>query len=117
MPRIRELEQPFSSLCQKALKLLAGQLVNLKPRTRWKVTAIHQQALPACVQYQNVWTIVFQTPGQAVSIVGTIAYSAIGTTIIILITKFITGGLRVEKDDEIIGLDNTIHGERAFELE
>jgi len=54
---------------------------------------------------------------QAISIVATIAYSAIGTTIIVLITMFVTGGLRVEKESEIIGLDNTVHGERAFEIE
>ncbi|MBW1813822.1 MAG: ammonium transporter [Deltaproteobacteria bacterium] len=63
----------------------------------------------------------FGNPGQlsiqAISIVATIAYSAIGTTIIVLITKFATGGLRVEKDNEITGLDSTIHGERAFEIE
>ena len=54
---------------------------------------------------------------QAISIVATIAFSAVGTLIIIYITKLITGGLRVSRDDEMMGLDSAIHGERAFELD
>lgn len=53
---------------------------------------------------------------QIVSIVGTAAFTAIGTVIVIYVTKLITGGLRVEEESEIEGLDNAIHGERAFEL-
>jgi len=34
-----------------------------------------------------------------------------------MITKVLTGGLRVEHDDEVKGLDSSIHGERAFEIE
>ncbi|MBW2100882.1 MAG: ammonium transporter, partial [Deltaproteobacteria bacterium] len=44
-------------------------------------------------------------------------FTAVGTIIIVYVTKFITGGLRVNYEDEIEGLDNTIHGERAFEIE
>jgi len=54
---------------------------------------------------------------QAISIVGTIVYTAIATLIIVYITKFITGGLRVDEENEIQGLDNAIHGERAFEID
>ena len=54
---------------------------------------------------------------QFVSIVGTIAFSATATLIVIFITKFFTNGLRVDKDDELEGLDNALHGERAFEIE
>lgn len=65
--------------------------------------------------------LIYGNPGQltlqAISIIATIGYSAVGTTIIVLITKFATGGLRVEKECEIIGLDSTIHGERAFEID
>jgi ammonium transporter, Amt family len=53
---------------------------------------------------------------QIISIVGTAVFSAIGTLIVVYITKLITGGLRVTKDDEITGLDSSIHGERAFEI-
>jgi Amt family ammonium transporter len=54
---------------------------------------------------------------QAISIVATAAYTAVGTLIVVYITKFITGGLRVDEENEIMGLDNTIHGERAFEID
>ncbi|MEE8430114.1 MAG: ammonium transporter [Candidatus Desulfatibia sp.] len=53
---------------------------------------------------------------QAISIVATAVYTAVGTLIVVYITKFITGGLRVDEEDEIIGLDNALHGERAFEI-
>jgi Amt family ammonium transporter len=63
----------------------------------------------------------FGNPGQvaiqAISIVGTIVYTAIGTLIVIFITKALTGGIRVSEEDEILGLDSAIHGERAFEIE
>jgi len=54
---------------------------------------------------------------QAISIVATIAFTAVGTLVIIYITKLVTGGLRVSRDDEMMGLDSAIHGERAFELD
>ncbi len=54
---------------------------------------------------------------QLVSIGATILFSGIGTFIIAHITRLITGGLRVEKEDEITGLDNAIHSERAFEID
>ncbi|MEJ2220367.1 MAG: ammonium transporter [Desulfobacterales bacterium] len=53
---------------------------------------------------------------QIVSILGTAAFSAIGTLIVVYITKLITGGLRVTRENEIAGLDSSIHGERAFEI-
>jgi len=54
---------------------------------------------------------------QILSIIATIAFSAIATLIVIFVTKLITNGIRVEKDDELAGLDNALHGERAFEIE
>ena len=53
---------------------------------------------------------------QIVSIIGTAAFSAIGTLIVVYVTKLITGGLRVTKENEIAGLDSSVHGERAFEI-
>jgi len=53
---------------------------------------------------------------QAVSIVATIAYSALGTAAVVLVTKALTGGLRVEIEQEVEGLDSALHGERAFEI-
>jgi len=54
---------------------------------------------------------------QIVSIVATAVFTAIGTLIIAYVTKAITGGLRVDEEDEVIGLDNSIHGERGFEIQ
>ncbi|MDM8552111.1 hypothetical protein QUF72_18650 [Desulfobacterales bacterium HSG2] len=52
---------------------------------------------------------------QVVSIGATAIYTAIGTFVVVLVTKIITRGLRVEQENEIEGLDSSIHGERAFE--
>jgi len=54
---------------------------------------------------------------QFVSIAATAAFSAVGTLIVITVTKAITGGIRVSADAEEMGLDNAVHGERAFEIE
>jgi len=63
----------------------------------------------------------YGNPGQVwiqfLSIAGTIAFSAAATIIVIYVTKMLTNGIRVDKDDELAGLDNTFHGERAFEIE
>jgi Amt family ammonium transporter len=53
---------------------------------------------------------------QLVSIIATGLYTAVGTAIVVYITKAVTGGLRVDPEEEIQGLDNSIHGERAFEI-
>ena len=53
---------------------------------------------------------------QFVSIIATAAFTAVGTIIVIYVTKLITGGLRVEQENEIAGLDSSIHGERGFEI-
>jgi len=53
---------------------------------------------------------------QLISILGTAAYSAIVTIIVVLITRAITSGIRVETDQEIEGLDSALHGERGFEI-
>jgi ammonium transporter, Amt family len=54
---------------------------------------------------------------QIVSILATAGFTAIGTFILVHITKTITGGLRVDPEDEIEGLDSSMHGERAFEID
>jgi len=53
---------------------------------------------------------------QIVSIIATAVFTAIGTLIVVYVTKALTGGLRVEGDEEILGLDNALHGERGFEI-
>ena len=54
---------------------------------------------------------------QIVSIVATAVFTAIGTLIVTYVTKALTGGLRVEEESEVVGLDNSLHGERAFEIQ
>lgn len=53
---------------------------------------------------------------QIVSIFATAVFTAVGTLIVVFVTKAITGGLRVDGDEEIQGLDNALHGERGFEI-
>jgi Amt family ammonium transporter len=64
--------------------------------------------------------LLYGNPGQLyiqiVSIVATAAFTAVGTLVVVYITKLVTGGLRVEEESEITGLDSAIHGERAFEI-
>ena len=54
---------------------------------------------------------------QIVSIVATALFTAVGTLVVAYVTKLLTGGLRVAEESEIIGLDNSLHGERAFEIQ
>jgi ammonium transporter, Amt family len=53
---------------------------------------------------------------QLLSIVGTAAYSALATLVVVFVTKALAGGLRVEGENEIEGLDSALHGERGFEI-
>jgi len=65
--------------------------------------------------------LIYGNPGQLwiqiVSVGATALFSALGTLVIIYITRLLTGGLRVESEAETMGLDNAIHGERAFEID
>lgn len=54
---------------------------------------------------------------QVISIVATAVFTAVGTLIVIFITKLVTGGLRVTGENEVAGLDGSVHGERAFEIQ
>ncbi len=54
---------------------------------------------------------------QIVSILATAIFTAMGTLMVGYTTKLLTGGLRVEEDNEISGLDQALHGERAFEIQ
>ena len=53
---------------------------------------------------------------QAISIVATALYTAVATFIVVKVTALLTGGLRVTQENEIVGLDSSIHGERGFEF-
>jgi ammonium transporter, Amt family len=54
---------------------------------------------------------------QFLSIIGTAAYSGVATIIVIGITRLVTGGLRIDAESEIVGLDGAFHGERGFEIQ
>jgi ammonia channel protein AmtB len=49
---------------------------------------------------------------QVVSILATAAFTAVGTLMVVYVTRFITGGIRVKQEEEIKGLDSSLHWER-----
>lgn len=53
---------------------------------------------------------------QLISIAATAVFTAVGTWLIVTVIGWITGGIRVEAENEVEGLDSALHGERAFEL-
>jgi len=61
--------------------------------------------------------LLYGNPGQlwiqTVAVLATLAYSAVATLVIFMSIKF-TVGLRVDAEEETIGLDETSHGERAY---
>jgi Amt family ammonium transporter len=63
--------------------------------------------------------LLYGNPGQLltqlIAVGVTIAYSAVMTVIIFMIIKFLVG-LRVDAEDEVIGLDESQHGEKAYNL-
>jgi Amt family ammonium transporter len=63
--------------------------------------------------------LLFGNPGQLmtqiIACAITFLYSGVVTAIIFMIIKF-TVGLRVEEEDEVIGLDESQHGEKAYNL-
>ncbi len=63
--------------------------------------------------------LLYGNPGQfltqLIAVGTTVLYSGIVTAIIFMIIKAVVG-LRVETEDEIIGLDESQHGERAYNL-
>jgi Amt family ammonium transporter len=54
---------------------------------------------------------------QLISVLATAAFTAIGTLVLVYVTKALAGGLRVDEEKEVAGLDSAVHGERAFEIE
>jgi Amt family ammonium transporter len=85
----------------------------------WGALATGLFANPAITE--GAQGLFYGNPGQVwvqfLSIIGTAVFSGVGTLIVAFITKLITGGLRVDQDEEIAGLDNSQHGERAFEIQ
>jgi Amt family ammonium transporter len=57
----------------------------------------------------QVWT-------QLLVVLVTIAYSAIATFIVFKLCSWVTGGARVSERQEDVGMDEALHGEKAFDL-
>ncbi|AHF97005.1 ammonia channel protein [Desulfurella acetivorans A63] len=53
---------------------------------------------------------------QAIAIAATITYTAIGTFIVVKIVSLLTGGIRVDEETEVMGLDLAVHSEKGFDL-
>ncbi len=53
---------------------------------------------------------------QFIAVLATITYSALGTFILVKITSAVTNGLRVSDEEELKGLDISIHTEKGFEI-
>lgn len=53
---------------------------------------------------------------QIEGIVVTIIYSAVATAVVFKIASLLTGGARIQNDEESQGLDEVAHGEKAFNL-
>ena len=56
----------------------------------------------------------FMVQVQSVVVVG--LWTLIGTVIVYYIASALTGGARVATEDEEIGLDESVHGERGMNL-
>ena len=54
---------------------------------------------------------------QALGVLATFVWSGGVTFIIVKVTARLTGGLRVDSEDEMAGLDQALHGEQAYDLE
>ena len=64
----------------------------------------------------GITTITGQLSVQAIGVVSTIAFTAIVTYVILKLVGFLTGGLGVEEEDEVQGLDVTSHEETGYNL-
>ncbi len=53
---------------------------------------------------------------QALGVIVTVAWAATFTFIIVKVTPRLTGGLRVDEEDELVGLDLATHGERGYDM-
>lgn len=61
-------------------------------------------------------TIGKQLGVQAVGLVATVVWSVSVTFVIVRVASALVGGLRVDEEDELVGLDLAAHGERGYDL-
>ena len=60
--------------------------------------------------------IASQVGVQVIGLLATIFWSLLATLIIVKFTSAITGGIRVDEEDELLGLDLSEHGERGYDF-
>jgi Amt family ammonium transporter len=60
-------------------------------------------------------TMAYQFGVQLVGVIATLLWSVVASYVLVKIVKAVTG-LRVDKEDEEIGLDQTAHGESGYKL-
>ncbi len=53
---------------------------------------------------------------QATGVIATVAYTAVATFVIFKVIGLLTGGIRVDEDDESQGLDIVAHNEKGYDL-
>ena len=61
-------------------------------------------------------TIIFQLGVQALGIAASMAWAALVTYLILKVLNLLMGQIRVDPEDEIVGLDLATHGERGYDL-
>jgi Amt family ammonium transporter len=71
-------------------------------------------AAPAFGGYSDVTSIGSQLGVQGISVIATIAYSAVGSFILLKVIDMFVG-LRVTDDEEVTGLDITQHNEKGYD--
>jgi len=57
-----------------------------------------------------------QVKVQVIGVLATAAYTAVVTFIILKVTGWFTGGIRVTKDEETQGLDLVLHEESGYKM-
>ena len=64
---------------------------------------------------ENV-TIARQLGVQVIGLIATAAWSAVATFVLVKVADLLVGGMRVDEEDELVGLDLATHGERGYDL-
>lgn len=64
----------------------------------------------------GITSIAGQLQVQVIGIVATLVFSAVVSYVLLKVTSLLTGGLRVNKEDEIAGLDISLHEEDGYKL-
>ncbi len=53
---------------------------------------------------------------QVIGAIATVVWSVVATWVIVKVTGVLTSGIRVDEEDELLGLDLATHGERGYDL-